>query len=269
MTLMAKDGASTSGDDDLKSPLSFQPAPQSDISAPPPPSYAETLTSPASTSQAHEVPANLGPLPPPSNYNGQNATGPIKGTWVIDSSMEIPAAFLQPSGFLNKKKDMDNLNLSTSYGSVKSSVLLVSGERKRVSVNLFSQFGNVEFRLLSRVNDQPLKLTAKTQNGNVVVVLPRTFSGPLRFKTGWGKVTFSSTMTAHQFSESTAYLGDWTRAGFQDYKTWEGDEVDVSTQYGDIRFLWVDEDTGESSDAGIGSMITGFFGGLKGMFGGK
>ena len=91
-----------------------------------------------------------------------------------------------------------------------------------------------------------------------------------------GKITFSDAMLPDviQFNEGTAFVGDWARAGYRGYKTWEGDDVDASTQYGDIRFAWTDEiatETAVVADAGIlgGMFRFRFVDDLVGMFGGK
>ncbi|KAG8831915.1 hypothetical protein FRC17_002359 [Serendipita sp. 399] len=254
MTLISKDGASVSpgpGDtfkvapNDLSALIEQWKAPQSD--APAPPSYAETVSGQGEGSSGLNPATSLAlPLPPPCNFQSQNSSsGCIKGTWVIDSSMDIPSAFRsQPSSsFWKGKKEEYNLDLRTQFGDIDASIGLVSGENKKATINLHTQCGKVNSKILFRTSEQSFRLNARTECGSVTIYLPRTFNGPLKHKTAYGSIKFSPGMQGqvHQFSEGVAYLGDWRTGGFVDYKNWDGDEVDAHTQCGDIRFAWIDE----------------------------
>lgn len=254
MTITAKDGPSTS---DSKAPFnSSAEIEQTDGSpAQAPPSYAETLGNSTSGPGTGAPPAGLAipevplptPLPRATNYHAEKTNREIKGVYVLDTAMQIPPAILanMSSGFFGLgKKEPENLNLYTSYGPIEADLILVSGEQqKRVTVLLETGGGKVDFKLLSRINAQPVKVKAKSGYGNMTVYLPRDFNGPLKYKTGWGTVTFSEGMRpfVHQFSGNMGYLGDWNVAGFSDYKTWNGDELEVVTQGGNITFKWADE----------------------------
>ncbi|CAG7847319.1 SubName: Full=Uncharacterized protein {ECO:0000313/EMBL:CCA72045.1} [Serendipita indica DSM 11827] len=230
MTITAKDGPSTS---DSKAPFnSSAEIEQTDGSpAQAPPSYAETLGNSTSGPGTGAPPAGLAipevplptPLPRATNYHAEKTNREIKGVYVLDTAMQIPPAILanMSSGFFGLgKKEPENLNLYTSYGPIEADLIL-----------------------LSRINAQPVKVKAKSGYGNMTVYLPRDFNGPLKYKTGWGTVTFSEGMRpfVHQFSGNMGYLGDWNVAGFSDYKTWNGDELEVVTQGGNITFKWADE----------------------------
>jgi hypothetical protein len=96
---------------------------------------------------------------------------------------------------------------------------------------------------MSRVNRQAFSLKATTQYGEMIICIPRDYIGPLKCKTGWGKVEYSEGLTTNvvNFSSEMAFVGNWSTSGFTDYKTWEGDEIDVRTQCGNIRFKYADE----------------------------
>lgn len=42
-------------------------------------------------------------------------------------------------------------------------------------------------------------------------------------------------------SVATGFVGPINGSDFVDYKTWEGDEIDLDTKYGDICFMYIDE----------------------------
>ncbi|KAG8852849.1 hypothetical protein FRB91_005853 [Serendipita sp. 411] len=159
--------------------------------------------------------------------------------------MDIPAALRgQPSSsFWKKKQETFNLDLKTQFGDIDAGIVLVSGENKKAMINLHTQCGKVEVKVLSRANEQSFKLNARSECGSITIYLPRSFNGPLKHKTAWGAIKFSPGMQgqAHQFSEGVTYVGDWRTRGFVDYKSWDGDEVDALTQCGDINFAWIDE----------------------------
>ena len=208
------------------------------------------------------------PLPRATNYHSEKTTGDIKGTYVLDTAMQIPPAILNnmSSGFFGLgKKEPENLNIYTTYGAIETNVVLVGGEQhKRVTVLLETGggHGNVDFKLvcscssisnldpkcadslqLSRLNAQPVKVKVKSGYGKMTIYLPRDFNGPLKYRTGWGAVSFSPAMRSfvHQFSGNMGYLGDWNVAGFSDYKSWNGDELEAVTQAGNITFKYADE----------------------------
>ncbi|KAG8762411.1 hypothetical protein FRB91_005854 [Serendipita sp. 411] len=252
MTLISKEGASTSpavGDSSkLEATNGSSAIPQADASdAPAPPSYAETLASQNAAGSSTSAATSSEPLPPPSNfYSHHSPNGEVKGIWAVDTSMDIPSAFLSQqssSSFWKPKKEPFNLDLKTQYGAINAAVALVSGQNTKAKLNLHTQGGKVVFKMLFRANEQPFKLNARSEYGSITIYLPRSFNGPVKHKTNWGAIKFSPGMQphVHQFSEGVAYVGDWRVRGFSDYKTWDGDEIDTQTQCGDVCFAWIDE----------------------------
>jgi hypothetical protein len=75
----------------------------------------------------------------------------------------------------------------------------------------------------------------------MVIGIPRDYTGPLKYKTGWGKITFSPGLRANvvEISGESGFVGDLGQ--FVDYKTWSKDEVEVNTNYGNIRICYFDE----------------------------
>lgn len=92
-------------------------------------------------------------------------------------------------------------------------------------------------------SNQPFKLSASTNHGDMIIGLPRDYVGPLRYKAGWCKTTFSTSLRARvvEISGESGFVGDLSQSGFADFRTWSKDEVDVETAYGDVSFMYVDE----------------------------
>jgi hypothetical protein len=77
----------------------------------------------------------------------------------------------------------------------------------------------------------------------MVIGLPRDYIGPLKYKTGWGKTSFSSELRSSvvEISGETGFVGNLGQSGFVDYRAWSKDEIEVETGAGNIRFMYVDE----------------------------
>jgi hypothetical protein len=77
----------------------------------------------------------------------------------------------------------------------------------------------------------------------MVIGLPRDYVGPLKYKTVWGKTTFSAELRSRvvEISDTPGFVGDISQSGFVDYRTWSKDEVEVETNRGNIDFMYVDE----------------------------
>jgi hypothetical protein len=61
--------------------------------------------------------------------------GPIKGTWAIDTNLQIPEALLPPLGVFASLPIRPNLALHTINGSIKGSVFLLSSSSDRAVIN--------------------------------------------------------------------------------------------------------------------------------------
>jgi len=83
----------------------------------------------------------------------------------------------------------------------------------------------------------------------VVIGLPRDYVGPLKYKIGWGKTTFSPSLNTNvvQITGESAFVGDIGDSGFVNYRTWPKDEVNIEASYGNVSFVYVDEMPANSS----------------------
>lgn len=101
-----------------------------------PPSYADSQAAGPSTRPAEQLrPTNFMSID--KNY------GPIKGTWVIDTNIQIPEALLPPLGFFASLRTRPNLALHSTSGAIRASVLLVSSSSSRAILKADTDFGNV------------------------------------------------------------------------------------------------------------------------------
>jgi len=202
-----------------------------------PPSYSDSQAMGSSTTPIEQR--------PPTNFMSLDSTyGPIKDTWVIDTSLQIPEALLPPLGIFASLPIRPNLALHSGYGAIKGSVLLVSSSSDRAIIKVDTAYGHVALQV-ARINgsNQPFSLSANTKYGDMAIGLPRDFVGPLKYKTGWGKTTFSAELRSKvvEISGDNSFVGDLNQSGFVDYKTWSKDEVEVEASYGNLSFMYVDE----------------------------
>jgi len=261
MTLLSKSGASTAGDPTVPGAYNKKYDPNE------PPSYDDTMSGAAAqglASAASTSAAAAAPTPKPTNFaNDSRSMGNIEGSWIIDTDIEVPPALLAPLPWLQSERP--NLSLHTGSGTVKANVSLTSGSSKRAFIKTNTSYGAVTVIVSSRANDQPVKILANSSYGSMKIGIPRTFVGPIKFKTAWGNIHYSETIRANTstFSEKTGFIGDWQKSGFVDHKKWTGDILEVTTSYGDISFYYADEvpEDGIKEDLnGIWNSVVGWFG---------
>jgi len=197
----------------------------------PPPAY-DTVIPKASGSE---------PLPPATNHVSVfRKDGSIKGTWAIDSSLQVPGDLLAP---IEDGAERHNLSLQTKDGAVSATVALLSPGPERASILLDTKDGSVKFTLISRKNDQPFIAQLKTKDGSISIEIPRSFTGPLRFSSHSGKHEFSKETREHLriYSSECSFLGPLKESGFSNFETWKGDQIDATTLDGKIKVKYYGE----------------------------
>lgn len=236
MTILEKTGPSTAGSEYEPSKDEY-PAEKASY-----PQEAAELPSYADSTQALTSRAPPPGFPGASNYiSMQNGHRKIDGEYTIDSSLDVPSALLPPLPAGTTERP--NLLLHTRNGMIEANIALVSGTNQRVNIKLETANGEIEFRMPHRLNSQPFKLNASTRNGEICVYLPRDYAGPLKYQTKNGKIKFSDALQpmTRQLTNEVSFVGDWQAAGFVDYESWKGDEVEVHTSNGKITFKYQDE----------------------------
>lgn len=108
-----------------------------------PPSYDDTVGAQRegpSTSRASGLPR--------SNYvDMQENHGSIKGTWDIDTRLEVPQALLRP--LADDQQERANLKLNARHGTVQAAVALLGPSNQRANIELETSHGKVVFKLVS------------------------------------------------------------------------------------------------------------------------
>ncbi|KAJ7489659.1 hypothetical protein B0H11DRAFT_1804739 [Mycena galericulata] len=181
----------------------------------PPPEYVGPGPQPPSQPSAAPPPPpppSHQTQPPPPNVKPTNflslsrSNNTIKGTYVIDPRIQIPAAFLPPLAADEPTESVRrNLALRTSNGMIDVDLYVVGGgdgdvkQPSPVTILLRSSNGNISARLrtctpststATPAAHPPLRLTVRTSNGSITLRLPRAFRGPLTVRTRNGAVRF-------------------------------------------------------------------------------
>jgi len=187
------------------------------------------------------VPSSSEPLPPPTNYVSVfRRDGSIKGTWTINSSLQVPEDLLAPVG---NGEERHHLSLRTKDGSVSAKVALLSPGPERASILLDTKDGSINLTLISRKNDQPFKAQLKTKDGSIFIEIPRSFVGPIRHSNVSGKYKFSKEIRENiqNFSNESSFLGSIKISGFSSLETWKGDQIDATSVDGSIKVKYYGE----------------------------
>jgi len=143
---------------------------------------------------------------------------------------------------------MHNLHVVSGEGRVDMDLTLVSDSPCKSYIHAESHDSKVVVKILSRKN-QRFSLTAKSNEGAVTVCIPPDFQGPISYTIRDGHALLSDRIKQHMTPFSTvsgtrrAFIGDWSSSGYgEDSKVeWQGDELVVSTDEGDIKLFYADE----------------------------
>lgn len=236
-----------------EAPLPALPTDQ-DTTSPPP----YTNSEPSSSSQAPFVlPANV----KPSNFLSFTQThNSIKGTHIIDSSLDVPSDWLPPLPEEETEETRRNFYAKSEHGNVTSELYLLNKlvlkGRKKVLMNVSSTYGSVSVSIHREGPFPPCTLHASSSYGNVTVRIPRSFKGSITAGTKHGRVSISDAVSgqASVFSDfqgaKRIFVGDLSaRNELMD------DMMVLDSDYGGVRVSFDDED----SAGRISKSITGLF----------
>ncbi|KAJ7489666.1 hypothetical protein B0H11DRAFT_2278359 [Mycena galericulata] len=249
----------------------------------PPPEYVgpepQSPSQPSAAPPPHQTETQTQPEPPPPNIKPTNflslspGNGTIKGTYVIDPRIHIPASFLPPLAPDEPTESARrNLALHMSNGSIDVDIYVVVGgdgdikQPRPVTMLLRSSNGAISARLRTCTPSTssgngaarpPLRLTARASNGSITLRLPRAFRGPLTIRTRNGSVRFAGALAGAvtEFGEEggvrrcfVGAFGDyaagreregWGKKG--DADPWPGDELTLESSNGGIKLLFDDD----------------------------
>ncbi|RXW22747.1 hypothetical protein EST38_g3117 [Candolleomyces aberdarensis] len=225
-----------------------------ELGAPPPYSSLE---------ENSRLPGPSEPLPKATNFVSLfKLNGSVKGTWVINPTIPLPAPFLQPVDPSQTENVRKNLYLKSHNGAVSADVSLVptvSDEASRVEQSSFVVLeaetfnGSVTLKLHELTSAYPgksrlpLRIKLNTYNGSVYVKIPRSFRGMILSQCWWGSTKLSAQVKAQVAYErdegriKRMFIGELDETDFSE-SSWSGDELNAETRNGNVYVKYEDEE---------------------------
>jgi len=201
-------------------------------------STGESTTVTDDSPPAYEPPSSIAPPHiKPSNYI--SLTRPfdnIKGTFVLDPNLRLPQPMLS--------NDKVNLTLSALMGEVSAIVYVVGskslpGDKTRMEVS--STMGSTRLEIHAAEQRAPISISITARLGEVKLLLPRSFRGPLRLSATLGQITLSPALRAGTVTTGDRmFVGDWTEEELKQ-EAWVGDEASVDSALGSVSVAYNDE----------------------------
>jgi hypothetical protein len=215
----------------------------------PPPAYSdhEQHTQIASSCSTElQLPSN------PTNFLSLiSKDKPIRGCYVIDPLMQIPLSLLPPLNAGETDQNRKNLYLRTRDGRIDADIWLIGQEEEaaprngsRTTLSLSSIDGSITAKINTVKAVAPFLLDIYARDGQVTVLLPRSFHGPLLLTTKQS-VKISDDLLRSSTTLSTVehtrryFVGDVPHQFFD--KNWHGDELKAVSRDGRIVIRYRDE----------------------------
>ncbi|KIJ63805.1 hypothetical protein HYDPIDRAFT_188250 [Hydnomerulius pinastri MD-312] len=242
-------------------------APSSQVLNDPPPSYT-TPPEPESNAEASSSASQRTFKTKPTNFLALSSEhSSIKGEFIIDPSMRIPASLLPPLSEGETEADRKNLLLNSKTGSISAEVWLLRSrggnafpeeKRKRTTIDLSSSNGSVSAQVQTIHGVAPFLMTIIAPHGTVKVSLPRSFQGLLTLSTVHGSVSLADNLSQNSTPLSQVdtarryFVGDFSAL---DNSEWAGDELRIEGKHGSIRIKYTDDLADDCSNQGFFSRL--------------
>ncbi|KAG6879624.1 hypothetical protein C0992_000459 [Termitomyces sp. T32_za158] len=222
----------------------------------PPPTYTALVphvvapipsgTSPGSLRQAAMKPSNYVSI--------SRSNGSVRGTWLLDSSLLIPTAFLPPLLPDETEETRRNLYLKSSNGSIDAEITLAQRTLEDDPVlagrqsTIYARAVNGPIKVIlhtPHASRLPFHLSIEASNGPVTLYLPRPFNGFLSIRQSHGNTKFSHEVLTHltTFSDvdrmHRCFVGDFSAV--QEGQEWQGDEVVIDARNGSVKVHYEEE----------------------------
>jgi len=238
-----------------------QPRIAMSLSDDPPPTYV--------TNDKYAEPPRLSPLQratevisvKPSNFLYiSRINAPLRGSWLIDTSLSIPSSLLPPLAVGETESIRKNLSLTTTNGHLDADITIAplrpesQNEQRRAILFVKSTSGRVTIRVHAEQTSRPaIHLTAVTSNATLNVHIPRSFRGPITIKMTNGRTHFSPFVQSQLTTLSEVnqmqrgFIGDWSEVGPSGTSEpshsseWLGDELVLETINNSINIHYDDE----------------------------
>ncbi|TDL29069.1 hypothetical protein BD410DRAFT_779352 [Rickenella mellea] len=171
---------------------------------------------------------------------------PVHGTWVINPELTVPEAFLPPIPPNTVRK---NLKLVSDFRSIDADIWVVPGGRNEIDGRVNQANGIVGLEncqpttiegcaglgCIMRMHvETPFQLKAGSEFWKVTVGLPRTFTGPVTFKSEFGKLILSPAIEPRVtiFSDVNntvkGFFGDFEASGYSQ-GDWKGSSLELTS----------------------------------------
>ncbi|KAJ6478572.1 hypothetical protein C8R47DRAFT_1138877 [Mycena vitilis] len=203
-----------------------------------PPSEAGTVMADASP-PAYEPPQSIAPPDiKPSNYISlTRRLGEVKGTFVLDPTLHLPPSMQVPNNKLH-------LSLSALMGEVAAVVYVVgsaAASTSKTRMEVTSTMGTTRLEIHAPDHRAPISVSVSARLGEAILLLPRSFRGPLNVSATLGEITISSALRAGtvMFGDRM-FVGHWTEEEVKQ-KAWAGDEASISSSLGTV-YVGYDDD---------------------------
>ncbi|KAF9072283.1 hypothetical protein BDP27DRAFT_1320678 [Rhodocollybia butyracea] len=161
-----------------------------------PPPY--TNSEPSSSSQAPFVlPANAKPC---NFVILTQKRSPLKGTYILDPSLDIPSAWLPPLPEDETEETRSNFYAKSEHGDVASELYLLDKPilrgRKKVLLNVLSGKGTASVHIEGPSPPFTLHSHSNYLLGGILVKIPRSFKGSITVGTKDGPVLMSDAISS-------------------------------------------------------------------------
>ncbi|KAJ7222527.1 hypothetical protein GGX14DRAFT_514210 [Mycena pura] len=170
--------------------------------------------------------------------------GEIKETFVLDPTLQLPL-HMKPSN------DKLHLNISALLGEVDADVYVVgtgTPQSGKTRIRVSSTLGTTKLVLRAPHSQSraPMAVSVRAHLGEVNLLLPRSFRGPLRMSAALGDVTLSKGLRAAstKFGDNQMFVGEWSQAETGE-AVWSGDEAHVESTMGTV-YVGYDDETKKS-----------------------
>ncbi|KAF5388663.1 hypothetical protein D9757_004809 [Collybiopsis confluens] len=223
-----------------------------------PPPYAPSDPSSSFSGSSPVHPSGL----KPSNYVSLNQNHhSVRGSYLLDPSLEIPQEFLVPLPDGQSEERRSNLHASSEHGSVSTDIYLLdrpmAKSRKKILLTTSSTHGSVTTSIRRNGYLPAFDLKAESRNGYVSVKIPRTYRGMVTGTTKHGRVFMSDAVSAHSVIFSD--VKGSKRMFFGDFSARNDDTDDamvLESTHGSINIYFEDEDL----TSPVVKSVKGFFG---------
>lgn len=176
----------------------------------------------------------------------------ITGTFIIDPDLQGSAVEIRPCK--NSKRPHPNVSVSSRHGTV-SLNLASSGDNgelaSRTHIRVSTRTGDVNLLMFHAPSLRHVNLEAHSQQGNVALLVPKTFCGVIQLRTRRGSLKFlpsfakSMRILKSNDHEALVLIGETNFSSLNDHSN-TADYCQLTTRSSKVTVGLAEEDTYES-----------------------